>query len=284
MNPNRSSNLFDPERGENPLSLDEILTHLVTERIGRHLTILEEVDSSNSHLAREAERLPDGAVCVAELQTAGRGRHGRAWTSPPRRNLMFSVVFKESSIPGPIATLIGALSTVQATRGVGDWIALKWPNDLVSESQDDGAVEKKVGGVLSETKTDRAGKPFLILGIGINVNSRLEDFPEEIRERVSTLSFLSGQVWNRNCLLAEILNRIEALWKSTEATGTESIIDEARRNCSTLGKQVRLRIGDQVIEGEAVDLDPMGRLLLRDETGYVYPVELGEVVQARRIT
>jgi len=279
MNTDRSSDFFDPALGDRPLSREEILTHLDTERIGRSLVLLEEIDSTNSYLAREMKGLPDGTVASAEYQTGGRGRHGRVWVSPPRKNLMFSLLLRSPSPPPRVATLVGALAIVREVNRTKPFLALKWPNDVVTHPSNDDDRERKIGGVLCETKTDPSGDPVLILGIGINLNTTPKEWPDELNTRATSLRELSGGNWDRNRLLAGILNSIESLVRAD----TDSIIREARRICSTLGNRVRIQIGNNHLHGEAMDLDTAGRLLLKDDRGEIHPVELGEVNQIRKI-
>ncbi len=267
-----------------PLCEEEILTHLDTDRIGRHLEILEEIDSTNNFLGQSGNQFPDGAVAVTEFQTAGKGRHGRQWISPRGRNLMFSLLLKSPSLPPPIATLIGALAVIREANHQSKQVFLKWPNDVVAAGQGHDPPLKKVAGVLCEMKTDENGIPLLILGIGVNVNVTEKDFPEAMKEAATSLEILSGKNINRNRLLAGILTHIESYWSIAEQDGTEAIVDHAKDICSTLGRRVRIKVGKGEFEGKAVDLDPIGRLLIADDTGSVYPVELGEVVQTSQIT
>ena len=297
MNPNRLSNPFHlPALSEgNDLLLSErrILPHLTTERIGRSLIVLEETDSTNSHLSRGIREgvsdFPEGAVVAAEFQSAGRGRHGRKWVSPPGRNLMFSILFRSFPLPPTMATLIGALSVIGEAADLGACVGLKWPNDIVANSESaqtvaEPLIERKVGGVLCETKASAENNGALILGIGVNVNLYHSELPEELGNNATSLAILAGGQIDRNRLLAGILNRVESNCSVASVEGPAPIIDMARRCCTTLKRRVRIQCGCDQFEGESVDLDPQGRLILRDSTGVLRSIESGEVIQTRRIT
>ena len=129
----------------------------------------------------------------------------------------------------------------EANRGE-ERVALKWPNDVVGATPDETGRERKIAGVLCESKTDEGGNPFLVLGIGVNVNGAVEDFPEEVRRSATSLRIEAGRVWDRNRLLAGILNGVESYWTAAEREGTGTIIEEAKRVCSTLGKRVRIEV------------------------------------------
>lgn len=296
MNSNHSPEEFDSKprsplgQAEGiPLSKDAILAHLVTERIGRRLQILEEIDSTNSHLGRMAEPAEDGTVAAAEHQTLGRGRHGRQWISPPGRNVMFSILLKESSTPAPILTLIGAVAAAQVLSDLGAPVGIKWPNDIVAveplSTQDSSwrAPGRKLGGVLCESRSCGRGRLLAILGIGVNINMLPSDFPEDLRDRSTSLAGLTAMFWDRNLLIAAILNRIEALESLAADDSPVAIVEAARRICLTLGRRIRVRGGEWEAEGVAVDLDPLGRLLLRGDAGEITPLELGEVTQTRSV-
>lgn len=296
MNLNRSPEEFDSKPrspfGETegiPLSKEAILAHLVTERIGRRLHILEEIDSTNSHLARTAESAEDGTVAAAEHQTLGRGRHGRQWMSPPGRNAMFSILLKESSTPPPILTLIGAVAAAQVLSDLGAPVGIKWPNDIVAVDPAPAlgsgwrAPERKLGGVLCESRLSDQGRTRSILGIGVNINMLPADFPEELRDRSTSLAVLTSMAWDRNPLIAAILNRIESLESLATDDSPVAIVEAARRICLTLGRRIRVRRGDREVEGIAVDLDDQGRLLFRSDSGAASPLDLGEVIQTRPV-
>lgn len=243
-------------------------------RIG-HAVELHETIGSTSDRARALLGVPDGAgtAIVAELQTDGRGRRGRTWTSPSGRNLTVSVAVR----PGLAASdawrlgLAVALAAREACRTVAP-IDLKWPNDLVA---DDG---RKVGGLLIETMIDGDRVDAAIIGIGINVNWATAEMPEEIAGSATSLAEMAGTPTDRGVLLAELLERLDAEIAGIEAG--RSPLDRYRAACRTLGREVVVEVGSRTIGGVAVALDEVGRLVIETASGRE-TVTSGEVVRVR---
>lgn len=266
--------------------------------IGSSLEILEEIDSTNTYLWDATQKLtPHGRVVAAEFQTHGKGRQGRKWFAPPRKNLSFSVILRPELNPGGLATLAGACSVVEAMREIGVEAALKWPNDIIhrctrepeprqgeeAERASTPTVERKLGGVLCETRLERDQQTRLVLGIGINVNLKEEEFSEEIRSTATSVMAILGRPVDRNHLLARVLTRLERIWLDIEQNGGQSLLPFARSRCDTLGHLVQVNQGSQVLEGIAEDLDETGRLVLRMESGVRRLLEVGEIQQTRRV-
>lgn len=258
-----------PER--TPLARRAILPHLAAGNIGSRLFVLDEIDSTNSFLQRLPEgEATEGTVAVAEYQTAGRGRHGRVWVAPPRANLLFSVLLGRPGQPLGLVTLAGAVSVVEALRERGIDVGLKWPNDVVSKG-------RKLAGVLCETRSDSQSGSKLILGIGVNVNLRAADRPEDLRTTATSTMELVGSAFDRNELLGEILNRLQIHWDSLRMGELQPLIATARGKCETLGRRVRVKVGESIVAGLASDLDGSGRLILRMDNGEQRILEIGEI-------
>lgn len=245
-------------------------------RIG-HAVEVHHAIGSTSDRARELLDLPGGAgtAVVAELQTDGRGRRGRSWTSPPGRNLTVSVAWRPV-IAASDAWRLGlaaALAARDACRTVAP-VDLKWPNDLVA---DDG---RKAGGLLIETVVDGERVTAVIIGIGINVNWSSAEMPAEIAASATSLAELTGSPVDRGLLLAELLDRLDAEMASLEAGG--SPLERYRSACRTLGSEVRVEVGERTIDGTAVAIDAAGALIVETPTGRE-TVTSGEVVRVRPV-
>ncbi|MER3521875.1 MAG: biotin--[acetyl-CoA-carboxylase] ligase, partial [Acidimicrobiia bacterium] len=151
--------------------------------------VVEKIDSTNTalfELGRAGE--PEGLVLLAEEQSAGRGRMGRSWTSPKGKSILMSVLARArvSSEDAGLVNAAAGLAVVDAVRDVSSLdTKLKWPNDIVFEG-------KKLGGILTERGSDREGRPFFVIGIGLNVEWRPEDFPPDIAETATALSIVAG--------------------------------------------------------------------------------------------
>ena len=195
-----------------PLSLDDIRSTLATNHLGQHLDLHREVVSTNGTLLALAQSGAEhGAVVVADSQTAGRGRQARIWFSPGGMNLYCSVLIRPTDLHIPFGEwlswipLASAVAVAEAVRTVtGTRLALKWPNDLLFN-------DRKLGGVLCEQGIDREKQPFVVIGIGLNVNAPREVFPKELADIATSLMETCDRPIDRNRLLSEILNDLETV-------------------------------------------------------------------------
>ncbi|MGH2382028.1 MAG: biotin--[acetyl-CoA-carboxylase] ligase [Candidatus Limnocylindria bacterium] len=243
-------------------------------RIGRgveaHLTIGSTNDRARALLdARGGE----GRAVVAEEQTDGRGRRGRTWYSPPRRNLMLSVAVRPR-IPAADAWRLG-MSVALAARTACSATApveLKWPNDIIAR---DG---RKLAGVLIETAIDGGRLTDAVIGIGINVNWPRSEMPAEIARDATSLAELAGSEVDRVELLGSVLDALDVELVALEAGA--SPLERYRAACLTLGTEVGVDTADGRIEGTAIGIDEAGALVIETATG---PVALtsGEIVRLR---
>jgi len=152
------------------------------------------------------EGAADGLLVLAESQTAGRGRHGRAWFSPEGTGIYMSVLLK-ARVPGryaPQLTIVAAAALCRVLRRLTDIdIRMKWPNDLYAE-------DRKISGILIESYTE-AGKNRFILGAGISVNVLQEQYPEWLQDKATSLRALTGKEWDRERIIADFLTELDAL-------------------------------------------------------------------------
>ena len=245
-------------------------------RIGRRIERHPSIGSTNDR-GREllGETDGDGSVVVADEQTAGRGRRGRSWQSPPGRNLYLSVAL----VPALAATdawrlgLATALAAADACETVAP-VALKWPNDVVAVA--DG---RKLGGLLIETMAEGDRLRGAVLGIGLNVNWRRSEMPPELREHATSLADLTAAAVDREGLLARLLERLDAEIAGIEAG--RSPLERYRARCATLGSAVEVETAGGMLAGVAVDLDPSGALVVDGGDGHRHVVSSGEVTRVR---
>jgi len=243
-------------------------------RIGRGVEAHDAIGSTNDR-ARALLDEPggEGRAVVTEEQTAGRGRRGRTWLSPPGRNLMLSVAVRPR-VSATDAWQLSVAAGLAARNACGAFapVALKWPNDLVA---DDG---EKLGGLLLETTIDGDRVTSAVIGIGINVNWARADMPAEIRAGATSLGELAGVPIDRAELLASILDELDAELVAIE-DGT-SPLPRYREACATLGTRVGVEIANGRVEGRAIEVDDHGALVIETAAG---PVALtsGEVVRLR---
>jgi BirA family biotin operon repressor/biotin-[acetyl-CoA-carboxylase] ligase len=253
---------------------------LHTEALGRVLHLLPRVASTNTTtLTLAAEGAPHGTVVVAEEQTAGRGRLGRAWHSPAGENLYCSILLRREFTAtwlswAPLVTGLAVLKTVHAIAGLQP--SLKWPNDVFIGS-------RKVGGVLCESAGLGTSDPVLVVGIGLNVNIGRERFPTELRPAATSLAAEAGRRFDRVELLVALLHELEARYAAISTGIPASLREEYGVHCSTLGRRVRVSLSQgEVVEGQAEAITEDGALqVLKDGARHPITLRTGDVVYVR---
>ena len=257
----------------------QIAPLLGTAEIGRRIHSYPELESTND----EAHRLADngalhGEVVIAELQTRGRGRRGRAWLAPEGKALTLSVILRPVLPPAraPELTLLAAVAVCEAARELGAQSArIKWPNDVECGG-------KKLAGLLTELRANADGIQHAVLGLGFNVSLIAADFPKELRDHATSLLIETGERKPRPVVCAAILEHLEEWLEVHEAEGFAPVRERWRTLSSTLGQRVRVESeGSPSLEGEALDLAPDGALILRAPGGEQVRVVAGDVVHCR---
>ncbi|MFI9099634.1 biotin--[acetyl-CoA-carboxylase] ligase [Streptomyces fildesensis] len=275
--PNRWSDLERPPLGEAALRRAVI----APDSPWTSLDVVEATGSTNSDLAQRANAgAPEGAVLVAEEQTAGRGRLDRQWSAPPRSGLFFSVLLRPADVPverwGWLPLLAGVATATALSRTAGVDTALKWPNDLLVTI--DGE-ERKTGGILAE----RAGTDAVVIGIGINVSLRTEELPVPA---AGSLALAGAKGTDRDPLLRAVLRSLAdwyGEWRAAAGDPAASRLQQTyAAGCATLGREVRAELpGGRELVGTAVGVDDDGRLVLATADGE-QAVGAGDVVHIRR--
>ena len=231
--------------------------HFLGVPVERHASL----GSTNDEALRRAmEGAPEGVVVLAEVQTAGRGRQGRAWNDVPGASLAFSVLLKPSlSLPRlPLLALAMACSVAEAAEAVtGRKHSVKWPNDVLFEG-------RKVCGILAESRSGRDGRPVLVIGTGVNVNHRLEDFPQEFRQRATSLREAGGEYLNPESVLAAVLERFERYVTLARDRGADALRDAVIDRLPAPGTTVAVRRGDDRVEGVVEGITETGALRFRE--------------------
>jgi BirA family biotin operon repressor/biotin-[acetyl-CoA-carboxylase] ligase len=243
-------------------------------RIGRAVEYHAEIGSTNDR-ARQAlhERGGDGLAVVADLQTAGRGRRGRSWTSPSGVNLMVSVGLRPRLEPAAAGLLgiVAALAVRDACAAVLPVFELrvKWPNDVVAA---DG---RKLAGLLVETSVEDGRLAEAVIGTGINVNWRRGEMPSDVAARATSLLELGGTVVDRVALLAGLLDALDGEVAALERG--ESPVARLAAVSALDGRRVSIDLGGERLDGRAAGISEEGLLLLDTELGRV-ALAIGEVI------
>jgi BirA family biotin operon repressor/biotin-[acetyl-CoA-carboxylase] ligase len=212
-----------------------------------------ELDSTNRYLLDLArEGAPEGVVVVADHQTAGRGRLGRAWLAPPGASHHLSVLLRPT-LPADrlhLATAVVALAAADALEEVAGFRPeIKWPNDLLVD-------DRKLAGVLAEADWGTATGPAVVVGIGINVNWP-PDFPDEIATIATAANHVAGREVDREALLTALLSHLDG-----RLGHWQQVASDYRRQCTTIGQLVEVHLTDETFRGTVADVNDAGELLV----------------------
>ncbi len=271
----------------------EELKILVKGDFGREIIFHESIDSTNTLAMELAEKgVSHGTVVIADRQLKGKGRLGRTWFSPPKGNIYMSVIVRPEIEPkdATLLTIMSAISCARAVRNsTGIEVKIKWPNDLMVS-------ERKLGGILTEMKSDQDRIVFAVIGIGINVNVRLDMFPNDVRAvAASVIEELGrkettplrpplarggreGEKISRTLIIAAILNELERWFKVLIKGDRIQLINEWKKFSSTLGRKVKAVSGKDSFTGIAEDIDNEGMLILRLPSGGLKKISSGDVI------
>jgi len=257
------------------LHADDLLSRLPrTLRIGRDIRVFQETTSTNDVIEKLArDGVPEGVVVFAESQTRGRGRMGRSWVSPSGKGLWFSILLRPGLAPQETTrlTVAAAAALCRAIEGqTGLKPGIKWPNDILFKG-------RKVAGILTEMQAEVDRVKYVILGIGVDVNFRREDYPASLQSVATSLLLESGDVVGRADLAAAILQELNHDYLRICDGEFPSVVDEWEGRCATLGRQVSITVGTRVIRGCAESLDQDGALLVRTQHGRLERVIGGDV-------
>lgn len=248
--------------------------HLTTHTFGRALHVLASTHSTNEVAKTTAfSGAAEGTVILADHQTHGRGRQGRTFVSPPGVGVYLSLILRPQLGPErlPQLPLLAAVATAEAiTARCALSPSLKWPNDVHVQG-------KKVAGILSEAVLPVGASPYVILGIGINVNTTMTHFPPDLRPQVTSLALAAGHAWARLPLIAELLAQLERLYTLWHHDGIAPIIQRWLDYTCNIGQQAQFTEASGQSTGIVVGLDAEGALLVRDTAGLVHRIIAGEV-------
>ncbi|MCL8011857.1 biotin--[acetyl-CoA-carboxylase] ligase [Streptomyces sp. AS02] len=266
-----------------PLNAAALRRGLVREGgLWQDVQVVQATGSTNTDLVDLATegKAGEGAVLVAEEQTAGKGRLDRQWTAPARSGLFFSVLLNPAEVPvarwGWLPLLTGVAVATGLSRSAGVDTALKWPNDLLVTV---GGEERKAGGILAE----RAGTSGVVIGVGINVTLRADELPVP---QAGSLALAGAVSTDRDPLLRAVLRSLEEWYGRWRAAAGDPVVSGLQETyaagCATLGRVVRAELpGERAVTGEAVAIDGDGRLVLATQEGVQEPVGAGDIVHLR---
>jgi BirA family biotin operon repressor/biotin-[acetyl-CoA-carboxylase] ligase len=248
------------------MEIASIKTGLETNIIGKRIICLECIDSTNSFACEVlAKDNQDGIVILSEEQTRGKGRFGRRWFSPKGKCILCSVILRKvpSYEHSPYITIIGTLSVVSAITSITGLSPLvKFPNDIVING-------RKVAGVLVESKNWADSSPIFVLGIGVNVNIKKEDFPRTIHHTATSLYIESGETINRAVFTRRMLESLDHWYERIISSDFDSINSMWKEYSIMLNKRVKITLTLGEFCGKVIDLDPASGVVMRLDTGHI---------------
>ena len=241
---------------------------------GRQIKVLHSTVSTQEDARLLAEQgAPEGTVVLAEEQTGGRGRMGKAFFSPYGKGIWMSLILRPKQ-PVHLAQQLTLLAGVAIRRAIlkttGIEAGIKWPNDLLVDG-------KKVCGILLESATEDDMVRYCIAGIGISVNLKDEDYPDELRPIATSLKIALGSSVNRNDLIISILHEMESLYGLYNEEGFQPIASLWETSSITMNRAVSVHSSGGVLSGTAEGLHPSGALLVRTDAGELVPVFSGDI-------
>lgn len=260
---------------ECPDVIDEeaVKARLNTRFFGKNVVFFEETDSTNNVIKKLAEEGAEhGTLAVCEIQTAGRGRRGRSWSSPKGSGIWMSFLLRPGIEPeaASMLTLVTAMAACKAISVKTDINpVIKWPNDIVANG-------KKICGILTEMSAEVDWIHYVVVGIGINVNT--ESFPEDISKVASSIRMETGKRINRSSLIAAFGEAFEEYYELFLKTQDMSLLkEEYNSHLANLNNKVKIMDASGEYTGTSQGINNQGELLVTDDNGILHVVRSGEV-------
>lgn len=251
---------------------EEIWSKAKLELLGKNIHYFSSIGSTNEKAKKLAiSGAPSGTLVVAEQQTSGKGRLGRQWVSPSRTGICVSIILRPEMAPyeAPKLTLLTAVAACETIRKQTGLLAqIKWPNDILIDG-------KKICGILTEISAELDRINYVVIGIGINVNNYY--FPEELIDRATSLSLILGRKLNRKELLVGFLESFESHYNLALKDNFKEVMTKWRKLSCNLGRHVKITGKAYSFEGNAIDIDDEGALLVKKDNGEIERVFSGDV-------
>ncbi len=269
----RPSPSDEPAGPRDRYDADRLRAALSSRVFGRVLEYHERVGSTNDVIMELAGRgAPHGTVCLADEQSAGRGRRGYTWFSPPGCGIWASVLLRPrlSAARTPPLTLCTAAAVARALEAAaGVAVRIKWPNDLLMG-------DRKVAGMLAETRAVTGDEPVIVVGMGINVNHTRDQFPDEIAASATSLRIESGGPVGREDLFLAILASFESAYADYLASGPASLLAEVDARLAWRGRTVEAD-SPAGASGRLSRVDEEGGLVLERQDGGPLVIRSGSI-------
>jgi BirA family biotin operon repressor/biotin-[acetyl-CoA-carboxylase] ligase len=256
------------------LSMGRVANRMEKSAFGHSFRYYDEIESTNLEAKALAMKgAPEGTVVVAESQTAGRGRLGRRWTSPAGKGILFSVLLRPelAMSEAHLLTIVAAAAAAETIeRCVPAPVAIKWPNDLFIN-------DRKVGGILMEVSGEQDDVDWIVLGIGLNVNTEFSELPVALRRTATSLKMVSGEPIDRSDLLVTLLLHIESRYRSALDAGFDDALAAFRDRDYLYARSISVETRQGPVVGDAAGIDDRGALLVKQPHRCVRKFHSGDV-------
>lgn len=251
----------------------EIKSLLNTKFWGQELVFFEETDSTNNVIKKMAEEgAPEGQLAIAEIQTGGRGRRGRSWSSPKGSGIWMSFLLRPQIDPmkASMLTIVAAMAAREAVAECSNVEAyIKWPNDIVVNGH-------KICGILTELSAEMHMINYVVIGVGINVNTT--EFPEEIKDTASSLFIETGKKCSRSRIIAAFGSAFEKYYELfLKNENLSDIVNDYDRYLVNINRKVKIIENSSELIATAEGINEEGELLVTDDAGNRHVVRTGEV-------
>lgn len=248
---------------------------LHTRKIGRHIRFYDSIGSTQKEALRLAdEGAEDGTVVITNEQTAGRGRLGHNWQSQRGKNIAMSLILRPglSIEKTPQLTLVAAVAAAETIeKEAGFSCGIKWPNDILWQGQ-------KLVGILTELQAEANFVKAVVMGIGINVNTEADAFPEDLRGQAGSLFSITGRKYDLSRFTRIFWEIFESLYQLFLSEGFIAIKPLWEKRAISLGKPIRIRRpGGVVLRGKALGINDEGILLLQQDDQQIVPVYSADI-------
>ena len=255
------------------ITKEKILPTLETEYMGKEILCFRKVFSTNSIAKFLANHSADeGTVLISEIQTKARGRSGKKWEAPDG-GVWMSLILRPNVPTARIGliTLATGVAIAKSIRSLGVDARIKWPNDVLIHG-------KKISGVLTEVNATFNEIDWIVVGIGIDSNLKLEDFSEDIRIGTTTLTEELPSKVDENELIAIFLNEFEKVYQLYKDGEIETILKDWRDLADTIGKYVNItQTGGKITQGYVVGINHEGSLIIERQDGTLEKIISGEL-------
>jgi BirA family biotin operon repressor/biotin-[acetyl-CoA-carboxylase] ligase len=246
------------------IDIEKIKKSQKTSIFGKFAYFFPEIDSTNKYAQRLAqEGAPEGTIVLTDYQTEGKGRLSKIWESSKESNILMSFVLRpkleiERVVKITLATseiLISSLEKYLNKFKIDNIkFSVKWPNDVLANG-------KKIAGVLTESSLREKDIVFVIVGLGLNVNQDISEFSDDIRGSATSLFAESGQSFDREMLISEIVTEFEKQYFNLERTNYDQVMHNWKNRCDHLGKEIVIETHVATEKGKFLDVTEKGILL-----------------------